>query len=194
MAVFLVMFVVVQASFSDDVADLYDAESWEANPDDNYNGTMWVGRWDNGAQRAHLFFDLLATIPPGAQITQAEFEFYVYQDIYGSFPIVITRILEDWDDDDLTWNNQPNIDPSGVAHSSPTSSGWNTRDVTDVIQEIVDSGMNYGIVVRKQDENSGYNVSFAIIEEGNQNDTPPVLHVEWGGCSCCKRCVPVNSN
>ena len=154
-----------------------DAETWQARPDDNFNGTMWVGRWDDGAQRAHLNFHLLDSIPRGSFVINATLRTYIYQDIYGSFPIFVGYILEEWTAEDLTWNNQPTISERGLGFDSPRQSGWNEFDITEVIQRIVNSETEYGIAFRKANENEGHNVSFAIIQ--SESDTPPVLHVEW---------------
>ncbi|NQT34859.1 DNRLRE domain-containing protein [bacterium] len=154
-----------------------DAETWQARPDDNFNGTMWVGRWDDGAQRAHMNFCLLDSIPRGAFVINATLRMYIYQDIYGSFPIFVGYILEEWHAEELTWNNQPTISERGVERDSPRSRGWNEFDITEVVQQIVNSETEYGVGIRKSNENEGHNVSFGIIQ--SESDTPPVLHVEW---------------
>ncbi len=160
-----------------DFNPIEDAATWQARPDDNFNGTMWVGRWDNGAQRAHLNFGLLDSIPRGSIVISATLRTYIYQDIYGSFPIFVGYILEEWNAEELTWNNQPSISERGLGFDSPRSRGWNEFDITEVVQQIVNSETEYGIAFRKANENEGHNVSFAIIQ--SESDTPPVLHVEW---------------
>ena len=67
----------------------------------------------------------------------------------GNTVLRFRRIISDWDEATLKWSNVPSI----TTHHGKTKSihsndsGWETYNITELIQDIIDSGNYYGVYV-----------------------------------------------
>jgi len=107
----------------------------------NYGGGSW-------AFYSLIKFDL-SPIPSDADIITAKLWCY-FSDWYDNDPAgnsaVLYRLLGDWDEGAVTWNNQPSASSSSSASSTiPSSTGvWMQWTVTNDVQSFVDGTNNYG--------------------------------------------------
>jgi serine/threonine protein kinase len=87
----------------------------------------------------------------------------------------VLRIADDWSENDVTWENQPEtIGPVVTASSGPGTLEW---DVTAQVQAIYDTGANYGFLIRDASESgSGDEQQFHSQEKG---ENPPDLVISF---------------
>ncbi len=135
------------------------------NPNDNYGSTEYIGiKVDTMLPRdlwySYIKFDL-DSLPPGSVISSATMRLYVYK-----FPPPPDRrimecwlVSENWEEETITWSNQP---PSTDLVSStpiPNSEGWISVDVKSSVEKFTSKDAagyvpNYGWMLKDTDENS----------------------------------------
>jgi len=92
------------------------------------------------------------------EITFAELNFY-YHNYEGTDPagrdLNLYRVTSDWDEDTLTWNNQPTFESEPISSATvPSSTGkWITWDITSDIQSLIDNHEFYHDGYRILDNN-----------------------------------------
>ena len=136
----------------------------ESLPDANYGDSeiLVTGYSGGSARRTYLFFNILGSIPDNADIIDAELQCVVERVDGSQFEVGVGYMTSDWSEDNATWNNDPQWQASrNNSVLSPTETGDFTFDVTAVVQNIVDRGVDYGIILRKWDE-SGANNFFRL--------------------------------
>lgn len=132
-------------------------------------------------QRSYVWFNL-SSLPDEIVVVYANFSLYYY-DWSVNNPngrwYSANRITEDWNETDITWNNQPAS--TGVNKSLgyvPLSFGWMSWDITNITQEWADGTSNYGLVIRDIRENlDAAHVSRFYSREYNGLD--PRLEIEY---------------
>lgn len=89
-----------------------------------------------------------AVIPEGATIDQAEFS--VFADDAMGHTVYLHRITADWGENSVTWNSfMSSYDPIVIGSFTATF-GWNTVDVTGLVQAWVDGDVpNFGILLKQ---------------------------------------------
>lgn len=133
-----------------------DVSSAAVNNNFEHYPDLYIGNNpDPSIARAYLQFDLSA-IPAGANIVSAELKLYHYSTAGSTdFTIGMHRVTENWQENTITWNNQPSYLP--IAGSTKLintdKNGWISWDIGALLQGWLDSSMiNYGVVLRKADE------------------------------------------
>jgi hypothetical protein len=141
-----------------------EISDYASNQNTNYGnyGVIASYIWSNGTvyrEKALLQFDF-SSIPAGAIITGA------YLDLYASPPgntfgsvtqsmngtnnaSYLRRILEPWDENTVTWNNQPkdtNINQVILPTSTSGSQNYLNIDVTQLVNDMTLNG-NYGFMI-----------------------------------------------
>ncbi|MBN1657999.1 MAG: DNRLRE domain-containing protein [Anaerolineae bacterium] len=88
-------------------------------------------------------------IPAGATINSATLS--VYADFARSYTVYVYRVTAPWEEMVVTWNNFGGAyDPVPVASFTPTAGGWNTVDVTGLVEQwIGDVYPNYGFLLHQ---------------------------------------------
>lgn len=112
------------------------------------------------ANRALTHFDL-SGIPAGATITGAYLDFYAYGPI-GSYPghvgansSYLQRVTQTWQDNVVTWNNQPSatsINQVILPASTSSTQDYLNINVTALISDIYLSGTNNGFLLKLVNE------------------------------------------
>lgn len=172
-----------------DAMDGQDAKVFTIRPDDNFGSFesltayTWTFQGQPANKRFYIKFDLSA-LPTQAEIQQALLSLYYNPtDPYESFDVhtgdnalVIQRVIEDWDEQTITWNNQPATtvqDEIMLPASSTGTQDYLDMDVTAQVTAMLDLQQgNHGFGVRLLDEVNYYkSVVFAASNHPN-----PQLH------------------
>ena len=159
---------------------------YEYTPNDNrYPDERLLVDTRSGTRcRTVLKFDL-SEIPSSANIETASLKLYYYS-YTGNKPTGrnydIHRLLGDWTEETITWNNCPSYDttPSSTV-AMPSSYGWVVWDITEVLQKIVSGEYdNYGWLLK--DRNDGTSTQYRGIfysKEQTANDYDPRLYIKY---------------
>ncbi len=106
--------------------------------------------------RAYLQFDL-STFPVGATIVRADLKLYHF-DTYGpsqNFTIGIHKATSNWEENIITWNNQPSSNPA-PEYTCPVTAyitSWLSWDITTLVQGWYDFTIpNYGVALKDTGE------------------------------------------
>jgi len=114
-----------------------DATIESAAPNTNFGHAETLSVYcggENEIARALIRFNLAAAVPPEAIIDSARLDLFL---VYGEGPerVVLTASLltQDWDESDVTWNNQPGAAERVVEASVDTTPGLKSLDVTEIV-------------------------------------------------------------
>lgn len=177
---------------------------WEKTPGDlNYGHEVEIGmtRWtysanecDYGTARGLLKFTQLNTIPQNAIILSAELKLYgISTAMNTSFPnnptlflensVIVKMVTSAWDEDLVTWNNQPTttnqysfiIPPSNLQYNWNYSN--NSSNLISMIQNMVSNpNANNGFLFSLQNELQEYrSLRFASSDNPNSNLWPELI-------------------
>jgi hypothetical protein len=164
------------------------------NPNGTYathpeiNANAWTISGTTVINRIFLSFDL-SSIPAGASITTAQLYLYynpntthssgVHSSLSGSNTSLIQRVIGSWDESTLTWNNQPGStsDNETIIPQSTTSTQNYTIDVKNIINDIVTSGTNNGMMIKLQTESYYRCLLFASSDHTDSTLRPKLVVV-----------------
>ncbi|NSL88649.1 DNRLRE domain-containing protein [Chitinophaga sp. Mgbs1] len=156
-------------------AHVYSKPDW-ANGNfsafEDFLTSSWTYQGTPGTARQFLKFNGLSSLPSGTVITSATLTLtgvsssaaapqgnsYYPGSPYNSFgtnPAWIKRVTGPWTASTITWNNQPTTTTTNAAPIAPSTSQWNysvTVNVTALVQDIINSGQNYGFSLQLQTE------------------------------------------
>ena len=154
------------------------------SPDDNFSDYVGfrIGRWDDKIRRSYLQFDL-NTLPADAVITNADLKLY-QSSTFGTvgFTISLFKITANWEENTITWNNQPDYHPIPESISSVImgESTWLSWDVSTLLQEWVDGSItNHGIVLVGNTTVSFSEVFFRSSDYLDTPDQRPKLEITY---------------
>ncbi len=134
-----------------------DALAFSLYPDSSHALTMyfsafdWTFQGDPGTGRSFIDFDL-SEIPENATVLDARLSLY-YHHIYGdveqfhwslsgSNKSYLQRIISPWEEDEVTWNFQPDVDTTHqveVHESDSARQDYPDIDVTALVQDMVEN-------------------------------------------------------
>ena len=130
-------------------------------PDDNYVDNQYFSLGNLSASvflRGYLQFDV-SSMPTDAVIINADLKLYQYQTIgTEGFFIGLHQVTESWEENLITWNNQPEYLPSPESTVTITvgATAWLSWNITSLLQGWVDGSIiNYGILLKDTDEPMG---------------------------------------
>jgi len=156
--VILIMTLVIFNGCIDDKIDISinpinDCLIKQDGPDLNYGSSIYFevrnafgAGIDDWAWDVLISFNISA-IPSGVNIKSAKLKMYYY-DYFTTNPsgriLNLYRIINEWSEETVTWNTQPTYDPIPISDSVvPRTFGWMTWDVTEDIQEYLDSNITF---------------------------------------------------
>ena len=128
-------------------------------------------------------FDL-NTIPAGSMINSAKLNLYYWHwnDLNPTGrPLQVHRILTDWSEDTVTWNNQPGYDATLLDSTpAPGAFGWIEWDVRNGVQDFMDGTYtNYGWQVMDFAPTNNAMIYFRS-KEFTDSNFRPYLELEYG--------------
>ena len=126
--------------------------------------TAWTAAGEPLTVRSVVKFDL-AEVPAGATITSARLSLYAWDMTTGSGPhsaqsgsngCLIQRVTTDWDEETVTWNNQPSSttqNQASIPASEAPGQDYEDIDVTALVQDMVDDPTgSFGFLLRLETE------------------------------------------
>ncbi|MFW6122474.1 MAG: DNRLRE domain-containing protein [Petrotogales bacterium] len=167
------------------IADTYvtdndpDSKRWN-NPEirlSKKDGTI-PSCWDS---RGMVLFDL-SDIPTGSMIISSNLSLYYY-DYHNINPvdreITCHRILEYWDEKDVSFNTMPNSNPVECASTFvPGNFRWVDWNVTSEVDDFIKGGVeNYGWMIRDYKDPVWQYSHHYYYQSNANNDHPPRLFV-----------------
>ncbi len=160
----------------------------ELQKDNNYGLlSQLIARRGGTGYKLHTLtkFDI-SSIPPGTTISSAAVHFYYYHYNDGNpsgKPLTINRILQDWDESTVTWNNKPTHD--GTVIDTITMPGstdqWIEWDVSTEIQNFIDGvANNYGWKIIDISSSGFFSmIYFWSKDYGGDLNLHPYLEIEY---------------
>ena len=158
------------------------------SPDFNYgSATVVYTRNDDGGSTGWAYdpvvkFDL-SSIPSGSTVDSAYLYLYYY-DWKDTNPagrtINCRKLLSNWNEGTITWNNQPSHSSTVSASSTiPSSFSWMYWSLKNDVQNFVNGQSNYGW--RLSDENTwgGSNIPIAYYHSKEYGSSRPQITVEY---------------
>jgi hypothetical protein len=151
----------------------------------NYGDEEFIRVGFSYIRRGLISFDI--TSIDGKTIISAELKVYKFYDYYycdDSDPVGRTynvhRILENWNENSVRWNNRPNYDNS-ITDSDivPDDDNWMIWNVTDDVQYFANGFTNYGWVIKDNEEEDCYSCSYFRSRDYSDSDYWPVLEVTY---------------
>ena len=148
--------------------------------------------------RALLHFDF-SSIPSNAIILDAKLDLFAYGPV-GSYPghsgsansSYIERVINNWSENTVTWNNQPATTTSNQVllngTTNPTLDYLNI-DITQITQDIIQAGTNNGIILKLLAENPT-NLLFFCSKDHVDSSKHPKLKISYS----CNNVSVVESN
>lgn len=126
----------------------------------NYRLTPYliVGRSSEGINRSFIKF---SDIPLKSSELVIKAELYLKLNIANNAPaqINVHKVEQDWNSSTITWNNQPSfnekVEDYQIVYGDVNAEfKW---DITPIAKEWYSSKTNYGLVLKNNDESTGYN-------------------------------------
>lgn len=165
-------------STSLDRSKIYDAHVSEGYPTSNYYESF-ILKTGNGAyskkNRTFISFDL-PMLSAGDLITDAYLSLHLILDNTSNAQVNVHKVLGDWGSDNITWNNQPDSNFESIEDyqimdgSIGTGFNWN---ITDIVKDWYSSENNYGLMLKNNDELSGYMEFFSSDVSGAYKEGRP---------------------
>ena len=170
----------------------------EGMADSNFGSddTIYLGKTSDGKNDyLYIRFDL-SSIPSNAQIIYAKLS--IYRSDTGSNPtgktVKIYRVTEDWNESDITWNNQPNsVSVETDSATIPSGQTWLEFNVTGDVQGFVNGSYdNYGWVIKCSDCPDDSEAWFRS-KEYSEADYHPKLEIIYGSIETVTTTQTINN-
>ncbi|WP_411681918.1 DNRLRE domain-containing protein [Clostridium thailandense] len=171
---------------------IFDSYVSSAASTTNYGSEviLKVGRGaSSGVTRSYIKFKL-----PTDKLTTGDMVIAGYLDLWMAAQnndvrqINVHKVLSDWDEGSITWNNVPAVDNDKIQDYNLVKGNWGTQmtwDITRVVKYWLASGENYGIMLKNSDETVGYNQFFSSnVSEYDENgnhlaDARPRIRIDY---------------
>ena len=171
-----------------------DAYLRSLSPNDNFGAHpdlaahAWTFDGNEVIARGIIDFDL-SGIPGGATINAARLSLYSYNSpangahstLSGSNESTISRVTSSWDENTVTWNNQPSTTTQNqvlLPASTNPIQDYPNIDVTDLVQDMIDDpGNSHGFLFKLVTEQYYRRMLFA-----SSDNADPALHPKLEIC------------
>jgi len=139
------------------VTDLWPSINYE------YASYLYVGKHSFN-YGAYLEFDLNSvSLPPDAVVIHGDLNLYQYGGLLDSLSIGVYQVTSEWQENTITWNNQPislsEFEAIRIVHD--TKGIWRTWYINDLVKGWLDGSIpNYGILLKATDNFANDNVAY----------------------------------
>ena len=160
---------------------------------------LWNYAWTHGGalnvERFFLDFDF-GCIPPNSIIKKADLHLFYYPDFEssvtskhsGNTSMKVYRVIEDWEEDSLSWVSQPNIDSSVVVEIPSLESDTSNLvvDLKELMDAYIKDPLSFGFRFSLEDE-SPYSCVLFASSDAEDAALHPEFHLEYeipdSGCT-----------
>ncbi len=160
--------------------------NYGTHPDLQANAWTWKG--SAGTRRSLVQFDF-SSIPANAIITEASLSLYYnptngdgkHSQLSGSNEVLIQKVTEAWQEDQVTWNTQPAATEMGqveLAASTSETQDYLDIDVKGLVQTMIGDGNNNGFLIKLKTESHYRRIVFASSDNKN-TDLHPKLVIKY---------------
>jgi hypothetical protein len=161
-----------------------DADVGQHYPDMNTGdfADLYVGYDGGGNYRTYLEFDLSPNpLPAGAVVTYTDLRLYQF---YGSGTISVGayQVTSSWEENTITWNNQPNsaASPEGITTFGSAAGIWRSWFLHDLVRGWLDGSIsNYGLLLKPTDESSNHSVAKFRSSDSSDASNRPCLKIYY---------------
>jgi len=175
-----------------------DANLWTIYPDNNYGNSLkfacmaWTHSGVPGRSRSMVEFDL-SVIPPGMTIVDARLSLYfvnlepTYFGHTGDNGAWLQLITEPWEENTVTWNNQPattTFDQVTLPPSTDPYQDYTDIDVTELVHHLYSEPETYhGMMLRLIEESFYRCLLFASSDYLDTIEMRPMLEITYIDCT-----------
>jgi hypothetical protein len=162
----------------------------QTNSNFNYQNELEIAAWtDQGytvIRRSLIRFKNLTKVPDTAHVVSAKLYLYglnssieMPQGNSGDNPCYVERVITSWDENTVTWNNQPLITQSNRVVLGPSTSQWGYNaviDVTLLVKPMIKyPAKNYGFRISLQSESIYRSIGFYTSENTDSHKRPKLV-------------------
>jgi len=155
--------------------------------DNNIGDSNYLLVGNNGFNnRTYLQFELDPNpLPADAVITDARLKLYKYALLVlpGTFNGGLYPVTSDWEEDEITWNNQPTSSSTFVALPTlyNTPGTWVTCHIEDFVKGWLDGSItNYGLLIKATNESTeDTGASFFSSDYATDITKHPILEIDY---------------
>ncbi len=166
-----------------------DARIFDFEPNENFGNQTWIrtaAHTNDGTPTKHrslIDFDL-SSIPSGATVTSAYLSVYQNDAIEPNFDdrakeFEILRITESWNEQTVTWNNQPattDVNKVVVQDNMNSPEDYPDMDVTELIKDMVaNPNRGHGFMLQLTSEINYQNLWFGSSETADASVRPKLV-------------------
>jgi len=161
-----------------------DAYVSSGSPDMNFGDypNLYIGYYSSvySRYRTYLYFDVNpASLPLGAVVTSASLKLYQigFSGAVG-LPVGLYQVAGDWEEDTITWNNQPTSSSEAQHKINVTSStdAWRSWNVEDLVKGWLEGSIpNKGMLLRPEFEPATNWVYFDSSDYSNADYHPQLV-------------------
>jgi hypothetical protein len=147
------------------------------------NPYAWTQNGNLNIKRTFIKFNL-SELQNGIMLDSAFLDLYFSEELIKDFPqftghsgdnsLFISRVLSNWNENSITWNNQPNISPENrisIPAATNPLQDYTNIDVTNLLRVMLNNG-NFGFSIAHQNETAFKITSLASKEDPNPAKRP----------------------
>ena len=145
----------------------------------------WTWQGDPATKKTLIMFDL-SQIPKHSKIVSAKLSLYSARDerykhstLSGSNECLVQRITSEWDENTVTWNNQPRVTTQNqvtLPASTSEYQDYENIDVTNLVQDMINNPEeSFGFFLSMKTHNFYRALIFASKENPNLNLRPRLV-------------------
>ena len=154
--------------------------TWEYMAIRNTSG--WLG--DNKFQCDVLVKFGLSSVPSGVTVVSATLNLYYYswqKNNPAGRDLNLYTVINDWDEDTVTWNTRPTCDTEAISNTTvPSSYGWMEWDITPDVQKYVDGqAINYGWKITDENGWGSWYIPETFFRTKEYGNYIPYLEIEY---------------
>ncbi|MDT8719689.1 discoidin domain-containing protein, partial [Clostridium sp. 19966] len=135
------------------------------------NILLYAGFYNNlGIHRSYVKFEL-PQLGPSDMVIHAQLSLACDSLYNGGGQVNVHKVLSDWNTTNITWANQPGYNSRIEDYNTPVAGQWSDFDITSIAKEWYNSGNNFGLMLKADNENSG-DAAFRSADTTDANARP----------------------
>ena len=145
---------------------------------------VYVGSFGQGIYRTYYRFKELPELNKGDMVVHANVYLALQNDdFYDDFNVSVYQVTESWDQDTLTWNNQPTHSTNVTDYKifdENSAKGGHSWDITECMKKWYNGSANYGIMFMTPDDaNAVQCADFTSALDALNPDARPLFQIVY---------------